>query len=165
MGTNYYRIPKSKEMLERHQKLHIRISNLDWFDVSQLTNKFRTIENPNDEWSPLNAWDEFIQDIKIHLGKRSSGWKFCWNFNENKYYSNKKELLKFIREGRVINEYGELQDTEEFIEMSLNWGQPDGQVADAEYFAKNEHYHFLNIEKYYDKIIDGLRVSSSVDFS
>ena len=165
MGTNFYRIPKSKQMLERHQKLHNRISNLDWFDVSQLTNGFRTIENPNDEWSPLNAWDEFIEDIMIHLGKRSSGWKFCWNFHNGKYYTNKKELLNFIRKGRVVDEYGQEIDVEEFIDMALNWGEPDGQVVNAEYYEKNEKYSFFNKEIYYDKDIDGLRVSSSVDFS
>ena len=165
MGTNFYRIPKSKQMLERHQKLHNRISTLDWFDVSQLTNGFRTIENPNDEWSPLNAWDEFIEDIMIHLGKRSNGWKFCWNFHNGKYYTNKKELLNFIRKGRVVDEYGQEIDVEEFIEMALNWGEPDGQVVNAEYYEKNEKYSFFNKERYYDKDIDGLRVSSSVDFS
>ena len=77
----------------------------------------------------------------------------------------KEELLNFIRNGRIVDEYGDLQDTEEFIEMALSWGEPDGQIADAEYFSKNERYHFLNTEKYYDKIIDGLRVSSFVDFS
>ena len=164
MGTNFYRIPKSKQMLERHQKLHNRISNLDWFDVSQLTNKFRTIENPNDEWSPLNAWDEFIEDMMIHLGKRSSGWKFCWNFHNGKYYTNKKELLNFIRKGRVVDEYGQEIDVEEFIEMALNWGEPDGQVVNAEYYKKNEINSFFNKENYYDKDIDGLRVSSSIDF-
>ena len=164
MGTNFYRIPKSKQMLERHQKLHNRISNLDWFDVSQLTNKFRTIENPNDGWSPLNAWDEFIEDTMIHLGKRSSGWKFCWNFHNGKYYTNKEELLNFIRKGRVVDEYGQEIDVEEFIEMALNWGEPDGQVVNAEYYKKNESNSFFNKEKYYDKDIDGLRVSSSIDF-
>jgi len=165
MGTNFYRIPKSKQVMERHQKLHDRITHLDWFDVGQLKSDFRTIENPEDEWSPLNPWDEFMTDMQIHLGKRSMGWKFCWNFNNNKYYSNKEELLKFIRSGRVVDEYGNLQDNEEFIKMALEWGAEDGLIVDEKYMKNNESYHFLNQEKYYDKIIDGLRVSSSTDFS
>jgi len=40
--------------------------------------------------------------------------------------TQKKNFLNFIRKGRVVNEYGEQIDVEEFIEMSLNWGQPDG---------------------------------------
>ena len=165
MGTNFYRIPKSKEVMERHQKLHNRVQRLDWFDVGQLSCNFRTIENPEDEWSPLNPWDEFMDNMQIHLGKRSMGWKFCWNFHDNKYYSNKKELLKFIRSGRVLDEYGQLIDTEEFIEMALEWGEPDGLVADKEYFDKHERHSYLNSERYYDRVIDGLRVSSSTEFS
>jgi len=104
--------------------------------------------------------------MNIHLGKRSGGWKFCWNFHNGKYYNTKEELLKFIRKGRVVNEYGEQIDVEEFIEMSLNWGQPDGMVADKEYFDKTEHHRWMsNPEDYYDKEIDGLRVSSSTEFS
>ena len=93
------------------------------------------------------------------------GWKFCWNFNDNEYYSNKEELLKFIRKGRVVDEYGEQIDVEEFIEMALNWGEPDGWVADKAYFESMERSSFFNNEDYYDKEIDGLRVSSSTDFS
>ena len=165
MGTNFYRIPKSKQVMERHQKLHGRITHLDWFDVGQLSSDFRTIENPEDEWSPLNPWDEFMNDMQIHLGKRSMGWKFCWNFHDGKFYSNKQELLEFIRKGRVIDEYGELIDVEEFIKMAMDWGQPDGLVLDENYFSENERHSVFNSSQYYDKIIDGLRVSSSTDFS
>lgn len=165
MGTNFYRIPKSKQVMERHQKLHNRISHLDWFDVSQLYGGFRTIENKNDEWSPMNPWDEFMEDMMIHVGKRSSGWKFCWNFHNGKYYTNKKELLNFIRGGRIVNEYGELIDNEVFIEMALNWGKEDGLIVDEEYYKTHESDSFFNNPKYYDKIVDGLRVSSSTEFS
>ena len=165
MGTNFYRIPKSKEMMERHQKLHNRVSRLDWWDTSLLSSGFRQIESKKSQWESLTPWDEFMDDVQIHLGKRSSGWKFCWNFHDNKYYTNKEELLKFIRSGRVLDEYGQLIDTEEFIEMALEWGEPDGRVADKEYFDKHERHSYFNSERYYDKVIDGLRVSSSTDFS
>ena len=163
MGTNYYRIPPSKEMLERHQRLCDRASRLDWFDVSLIGRGFATIKDERSEfdWDRLNPWDEFLQDTNIHLGKRSMGWKFCWNFHNNKYYSNKEELLKFIRSGRVVDEYGQLQDTEEFIKMALEW---DGIIADEEYFKKNEKPTWFNWRDHVDKVIDGLRVSSSVDF-
>ena len=164
MGTNFYRIPASKEMMERHQKLCDRVSRLDWFDVSLIGRGFATIKDESSEydWDRCNPWDEFLNEVNIHLGKRSMGWKFCWNFHNNKYYSNKEELLKFVRSGRVIDEYGELQDTEEFIEMALSW---DGIIADEEYFKNNEKPAWLDWRKHVDKLVDGLRVSSSVDFS
>ena len=110
----------------------------------------------------------FLEGTNIHLGKRSSGWKFCWNFHDNKYYSNKEELLKFIRDGRVVDEYGEELDVNEFIVMALNWGEPDGLVVNKEYRRqqriKGHGSFWTDSEKYDDLIIDGLRVSSSTDF-
>ena len=167
MGTNYYRIPKSPEMVERHQKLVDRVSRLDVWNPSLASRNFADIEGKG--FDMLTPWDEFTKDINIHLGKRSGGWKFCWNFHNNKHYSNKEELLKFIRSGRVVDEYGEQHDVEEFIKMALEWGEPDGLVVDEKYRreqrAKGHGTYWMDSERYDDKIIDGLRVSSSVDFS
>jgi hypothetical protein len=118
-------------------------------------------------WNGENPWETFIKGTTIHLGKRSMGWKFCWNFNDNKYYTNKEELLSFIRSGRVINEYSEELTPEEFITMALEWGEPDGAIYDKEYRMKEwdkGYGTFFRSESYDDKIIDGLRVSSSNDF-
>jgi hypothetical protein len=159
MGTNYSRIPKSKDIAYKHVLLVEKIMKLDIWDAANVENHFRVIENGFDRLSP---WDEFTNELTVHLGKRSSGWKFCWNFHDGKYYSNKEELFEFIRSGRVVDEYGELIDNEEFIEMALNW---DGIIADEEYFKKNERYHSFDWRKYEDKVIDGLRVSSATEFS
>lgn len=162
MGTNFSRIPKSSEIRVKHIKLMEQVSDMDIWDVSNIENGFRTIKNPHSDyvWDNINPWDEFMSGMSVHLGKRSMGWKFCWNFHDNKHYSNKEELLKFIRSGRVVDEYGVIQDTEEFINMALNWGKEDGLTFDNQY-AINNGYSFTNI----DKEIDGLRVSSSTEFS
>jgi hypothetical protein len=165
MGTNYYRVPKVSEINSRYQKLTRRLQEMDMWNPSLIEDGYRFIENPEDEWSRLSPWDEFTNGTSIHLGKRSMGWKFCWNFNNNKYYSNKEELLDFIRNGRVVDEYGSPMEVEEFIEMSLSWGQPDGMVADKRYFDNHERLSWFNSEDHYDKEIDGLRVSSSTEFS
>lgn len=159
MGTNYYRIPTEDEMKKRKEKL---INDVKELDISP-----KSIENfmcniPFDDWTCQSVWDVFLSDIRIHLGKRSGGWKFLWNFQNKKYYSNKEELLSFIRSGRVVNEYGELIDNDEFIDMALNWGQPDGKVIDKEYIKNHQPY--LD-ENYVDYYIDGLRISKSADFS
>lgn len=164
MGTNYYRIPKEVEMEDRKERLRVRLIGLK-LTPDLIESGFRYIDDPEDEWSKLSPWDEFIEGTNIHLGKRSMGWKFCWNFHNNKFYSNKKELLEFVREGRVVDEYGSEEPAEEFIKMALEWGQPDGLVVDDEYYRKNERSSLFNDPKYYDKEIDGLRVSSSTEFS
>ena len=166
MSTNYYRIPKASEVRLKYLDLVEKINDLDIWSPENIRNDFRTIERGFDNLSP---WDEFLDGMKIHIGKRSSGWKFLWNFQDNKFYTNKEELFKFIRSGRVVDEYGELQDTEEFIKMALEWGQPDGYVLDKNYMdeqSKLAHYKpFTDMSKYYDKEVDGLRVSSTAEFS
>jgi hypothetical protein len=169
MGTNYYRIPTEAEMLEKKRKLQERIENLD-VSLGTIERGFSTLENGESNWDYHSPWSEFIEGTSIHLGKRSGGWKFCWNFHENKYYTNKEELLAFIRSGRIVNEYGEEQEVEEFIEMALTWGEPDGFIYDQAYldYMKKEGYHrdySLDPSKYFDRIVDGLRVSTSTEFS
>ena len=87
---------------------------------------------------------------KVHLGKRSGGWKFLWNPNiyiiKNSHleHNDKSNTYKWIpdpdtyyylypltREGiwdflskndiEVYNEYGKQQDKKEFFNMALNW--------------------------------------------
>ena len=165
MGTNYYRIPTEQDIESRKKLLQARILTMP-VDVNSIEQEFRYIANPNNEWSLLSPWDEFIDGTNVHLGKRSSGWKFCWNFHNNQYYTNKESLLNFIRTGRVVDEYGEEMNVEEFITMALEWGEPNGLVANKEYFDTTEHHSWMsNPEEYYDKEIDGLRVSSATEFS
>ncbi len=165
MGTNYYRIPTESEIETRKQRLQSRIRTMP-MSPSSVERDFRFIDNPNDEWSSLSPWDEFTEGTTIHLGKRSSGWRFCWNFHNNRYYQDRASLLAFVRSGRVVDEYGESWDTERFIEMALEWGEPDGLVADAEYFNTTNHHAWMsNPEDYYDREVDGLRVSASTEFS
>ena len=167
MGTNFYRIPTEDEMQERKDRLQIRIIGLK-LTPGLIERGFRYIEEEGSytiKWERLSPWEEFIEGTKIHLGKRSSGWKFCWNFHENKYYSNKQELLNFIRAGRVVDEYGDEQDVEQFIDMALSW---DGIVFDEEYEKKQQKEspgYLPHGYMYHDKVVDGLRVSSSTDFS
>jgi hypothetical protein len=162
MSTNYYRIPKPSEVRFKYLDLVEQINGLDIWSSNNIRNDFRTIERGFDNLSP---WDVFLEDMKIHIGKRSSGWKFLWNFQDGKFYTSKEELLKFIRSGRVVNEYGEIQNTEEFIKMALEWGQPDGCVLNQEYIDKHKSNHSSYISSYYDKEVDGLRVSSHTEFS
>lgn len=159
MGTNFYRIPTEEEMQDRKDRLQARIIGLK-LTPQLIERNFRYIGEEN-SWE--NPWEEFTDGTNIHLGKRSSGWKFCWNFHEKKFYSTKEELLLFIRLGRVVDEYGELIDTEEFIEMALNW---DGIIFDEAYEKEQSlKSGFLpHGSKYHDKVIDGLRVSSATDF-
>jgi len=163
MGTNYYRIPTAKGIEDKKNRL---LSEIRKMDLSPGSVERGFMIPQDDTWDHFSPWDNFTKDISIHLGKRSGGWKFCWNFHDNKWYSNKEELLEFIKGGRIVDEYGEEQGVEEFIKMALEWGQPDGFVHDEKYEQEQRKNggHIWG-PKYYDLIIDGLRVSTSTEFS
>jgi len=165
MSTNYYRTPTHEEMLGRQQTLIQQVTTMD-MSMENLERGMKYI-SPTKDWEWFSPWDIFIEGTNIHLGKRSSGWKFCWNFHKDKYYDDKECLLEFIRSGRVVNEYGEEQDVEEFITMALGWGEPDGWVVNQDYRKEQRSKGmgtFFDDPKYDDRIVDGLRVSSSDDF-
>ena len=98
MGTNYYRIPSVQEMEQKKSKLIEDIKNLD-ISPSSIIFNFKIV---GETFEQISYWDEFTENTSIHLGKRSGGWKFLWNFHDNKYYSNKEELFNFIKYGRIV---------------------------------------------------------------
>ena len=164
MGTNYYRVPSLEEMEKRHAKLKERVEEIGKMNhVGYVESKYSYIHKG--EWERLSPWDEFIEDASIHLGKRSGGWKFCWNFHNDKHYANKEELFAFIRSGRVVDEYGTEFTPDEFIEMAMTWC-PDGWDTQS-YYEENprDKMTWFDYTKHYDRYVDGLRISSSIEFS
>lgn len=161
MGTNFYRVPQGHEMIKREQKLRMRIDAMDSVNPEQIERGFRSISVG--EWDSMSPWDEFLDGTNVHLGKRSGGWKFLWNWNDSKYYKTKEELFKFIRSGRVVDEYGRVIDQEEFIQMALEWGQEDGWDNETYYKENPSHRSFIHDEKH-EEYLDGLRVSTSTEF-
>lgn len=146
---------RKKILMDRIKKLELTPNNIE--------RDFQTI--PGKSWDAKSPWDEFLEDIKVHLGKESSGWKFIWNFNKNKYYSDKRTLLNFIRAGRVVDEYGCLIPNEEFIKDALEWGQPDGHVYNEEYIRTHpSERNIFSTTENFSKIIDGLVVSAHDEF-
>jgi hypothetical protein len=161
MGTNFFRVLKQDDIIKRKAVLIQSITEMDVTNISNVDVEFRIIEDTTDSWTNKTPWDVFIDGIKVHLGKRSGGWKFCWNFHDKKFYTNKEELLAFIRSGIIVDEYGVELDTEEFITMALNWGEPNG-LDNQTYYAQNPRLYYNS--SYDDSYIDGLRVSSSTEF-
>ena len=163
MGTNYYRIPTEAEIEGRRQLLLSRIADLD-LSAANVAHDFRDIQG-EDDFDQLSPWDEFDSGTRIHLGKRSGGWRFTWNFHKGRYYSNRESLFTFIRAGRVVDEYGTQLDPEEFIQMALNWC-PDGEIFNLNYvFRKEPGRSILFRDDQYDREEDGLVICASHEFS
>jgi hypothetical protein len=182
MGTNYYAriIPKEEDK----QKL-IDAINDDRDDlIEDLASELYGRRNSHTGKGNI-----------IHLGKRSSGWKFLWNPNVIKIWDDetceyaynyvypltKQGITYFCsREDVVItDEYGTIYDSKEFLEMAFSWGEPDGLTSKEyqetpkynalPYFGckrENEKWEDLGFKiEYYDFESDGLRFSTSTDFS
>ena len=160
MSTNYY--AKIIPTKERRQELHDAIEANDFHLINKLTDEmYNTIR--------VEYGEDYIIGGVVHLGKRSSGWKFLWNPNvfvirnghleDNNgtrryvpdpdtplytYPLTKKGLKAFIdREDVLIyDEYDELQDKEEFWKMALKWGYEKGDKGwdAATYEEKHTSY-------------------------
>ena len=140
MGTNFYAriIPK-----ESDKQALIEAINNDQPDlVEELTQKLYGTRN---EYTG--------QGSRIHLGKRSGGWKFLWNPNVVKVWDSdaceyahnyvypltKEGIMKFVMRDDVVitDEYGEVWDNWEFFNEALNWCK-DG--LDGKEYQTNPKY-------------------------
>ena len=150
MSCNYYaRILPSKE---RKKELHDAIDADDFSLINTLTSEL--YGGIRMEWS-----NNSIVGGEVHLGKKSSGWKFLWNpnifvmrhwhYEDNNgvrtyisdpstpiytYPLTKKGIKAFIdREDVLIyDEYNELQDKEEFWQYALKNNKDDLDSASYE---------------------------------
>ena len=95
-----------------------------------------------------NYYYHDVKHGKIHLGKRSGGWRFYWNFHDNEYFSTIHGLVRFIRGGgTIVCENGCNWDVDQFLLMADEWGKPHDLVGDD------------------DLLINGLRVCRDSSFS
>lgn len=107
------------------------------------------------------------------------------------YPLTKQGITEFVMREDVIitDEYGEQQDPKEFLEMAFSWGEPDGWVGKTYEESRKEDSYYRNyywsekyqrgmhtendemwfdlgyIVEYYDFEADGLRFSTSINFS
>ena len=154
MGTNYYaRIIPSKARKEILKKM----IDEDHFD--DIKDEVADMYGSSDEWNENHG--------EIHLGKRSSGWKFLFNPNYERYYPlTKKGLMNFLKRDDVIiyTEYFSFREedddyskreyvdadnpdyyqgeyfwtAEQFMNMATNWGYNDSTAWDGKAYEKYE---------------------------
>lgn len=154
MGTNYYaRIIPSKARKEILKKM----IDEDHFD--DIKDEIADMYGESDKWNENHG--------EIHLGKRSSGWKFLFNPNYERYYPLTKEgLINFLKRDDVIiyTEYFSFREeddyyskreyvntdnpdyhqgeyfwtAEQFMDMATNWGYNDPTAWDGKAYEKYE---------------------------
>lgn len=148
MGTNfYYKIPLKKREIQ----------------------EFKDAITEDPDFDKLESLIAFYSPRKIHLGKRSAGWQFLWDYHQGKYY---EASLKSIREfletkgGYIVNEYGEKFSTDQFFKEIEDWLYLDQSHYNlvTYYEANSEIPYKVNPAKH-EFESDGLRFSKDSDFS
>lgn len=105
----------------------------------------------------------------IHLGKRSYGWQFLWDFHSGDHYeANLNSIKEFLKNsgGYIVNEYDEKFTIEQFFEDEIkDCLYKDENHCDAyAYHEKHPEEYKYNISSH-EFSSDGLRFSRDEDFS
>ena len=100
MGTNVYALKEDPRKLPNWKKIEEAVSNRDPWSLEE----------------EVERLDESLEENKVHLGKRSGGWKFTFDFQYWKYYDHTEESInKFLKNSfGIIDEYGNTYTVEEF---------------------------------------------------
>lgn len=159
MGTNFYAIEKISKN-KRTKLIGLAYNMLDDF------------EN-NEDIS--NAWEEYQESITeelpkpIHLGKRSAGWQFLWDYPaiyngmfkthfwemNNEYEINLNTIKEFLKDKIIFDEYENKYTLDSFLEEIKNVLYKTDDLDDG----MNGEYS----TQYF--IHDGLRFSRFTGFS
>lgn len=158
MGTNFYLRKKLSQ--EQREKINKALGAEDYDEVRNLL--------PED----------------IHIGKRSSGWKFLWDAHFFEHFEPTKEsLLDWLHSGQIIDEYGEKFTFEQFWNDEISGFLDKGHDLESYYMTHPNEYSYLDftsrikyfyqrypnfkgyMNKYGEFYIDNLRFTISEDFS
>lgn len=145
MGTNFY----YKQRFTMKQR-------------SELLKRLRGIAQTSPEIDLknhlINEITDSIPEI-IHLGKRSAGWQFLWDYHNGKYYEANLESIKaFVSnpDGDIYDEYGQQFTADELFNKELKGWLYEGKGHRSGLEGKYRERYF--------KSEDGLRFTIDEDF-
>lgn len=175
MSTNYYLQHRPTDT-QIDDLIKLVNSTKNGVNFKEVINLVHEMYDEPDEW--VDAPDIFG---RLHIGKRSRGWKFQWcpniirhnvSYMDNGLYVSKYEyelrypltkqgLTDFIMRDDivVINEYNEVQDKKEFLEMAFSW-YPDGYDSRS-YDRESRLYNFSKDQEKYKSL--GFEFQSAYD--
>ena len=152
MGTNFY----CRKIDRKHRKMFSK-------DLSAL-NEHILLNIDNPEINLLEEVNKFILDYynlekEIHLGKRSYGWQFLWDYHNGKYFNPSLESIKgFLLQKDIViyDDYGNFYTVDQLF---------NDEIANCLYKdAMHDDGMDGEYSEYYFKSEDGLRFSKFKDF-
>lgn len=151
MGTNFYYVVPVSELEQKKLKDMIT-SEPDYYD---LVDEINNVEKHH----------------RIHLGKRSYGWQFLWDYHEGRFFKdNLQSIQDYLNNGggEIRNEYGEKFTIEEFFDNEINAFLYKDDTHDTleSYYAKDPTRNRWGISPSREEFIskDGLRFCKNEDF-
>ena len=153
MGTNFY----CRKIDRKHRKIFSK-------DLSTL-NEYILLNINNPKINLLEEVNKFISNYcdfekEIHLGKRSYGWQFLWDYHNGRYFNpNLYSIKEFLSQDDIIiyDEYENFYEVEQLFNDELSDCLYKDDLHDD---GMDEEY-----SKYFFKSEDGLRFSKFEDFS
>lgn len=150
MGTNFF----CAEKISRRQRSKIKSLLMEYIEV---VDKVNTACDFHELYSKYN---EMILDIipeRVHLGKRSHGWQFLWDYHDGRYFkANLESIKEYLKDKIIVDEYGEVFSLDQFLDDEIGYClyNADGKLEDG--MREYSRYTFISD--------DGLRFSKSEDF-
>lgn len=150
MGINYYFQKKGqseiKERIESSRKAEVE-KFLKWL------REIATEENRENIVYDVQAYINDIIEVqirKIHIGKRSSGWKPM--FEKNESFNSVKTLKKFYDNNKetheIVNEYGDKLNWHELEKELIFWNKDDPKAYDI---STETYFHYGESAIYKDE--------------
>lgn len=104
----------------------------------------------------LEILNEKLKDFNhLHLGQSANSWKFLFQWNDGKYYTNKLEFLNFIETLDIVDEYKTPYTAGEFwsYTQDVDWNgvAPKSRILNHSVWHYSEYIvvddmEFLNCE-------------------
>ena len=150
MGTNFFCIEK----ISRRQRSKIKSLLREYIGLVD------KVDTACDFHELHSKYNEMISDIipeRVHLGKRSYGWQFLWDYHDGRYFkANLESIKKFLKDKIIVDENNEVFSLDQFL---------NEEIADYLYNTDGKLYDCVELLPSYYFISDGLRFSKSEDFS
>ena len=107
MGTNVYAIRKNPRTLPAWDKIEQAVTAKDPWKLMEET----------------EALDRDLEENRVHLGKRSGGWRFLFDYQGWKYFDHTESSIREFLEGcfGIEDEYGTYYDVDSFWKEFAVW--------------------------------------------
>lgn len=138
MGTNYYARP-----IKQIQEVEKIKSDVEWEVRAHIGNQSSVeLDTVIEEWAAMKikSFDT------LHIGKSSAGWQFLFNYNGGSHYKTREELICWLHEVEISDEYNRILTFDEFWNDVVSNRTWNGQPSKLHHQNSNDPSRYLIID-------------------